>query len=46
MYNTDVAEYFSKLGEVGILSGDKGLKAYQPQQAVYVPRRRQTNYKR
>lgn len=38
----DVAEHFSKLGEVEILSGDQGLKAYQPQRALFVPRRRQT----
>lgn len=37
----DVAEYYAKAGYfVEILTGDAGLKAYQPAQPVAVPRRR------
>ncbi|MEW6379961.1 MAG: hypothetical protein AB1611_10190 [bacterium] len=38
----DVAEYYAQSGyEVEILTGDKGLKAYQPIAKAMVPRRRQ-----
>ena len=36
----DVAEHFSKMGDVEILSGDKGLIAYQPRHELFIPRRR------
>lgn len=37
----DVAEYYAKAGYfVEILTADAGLKAYQPAQAVAIPRRR------
>lgn len=37
----DVAEYYAKTGmAVEIITGDAGLKAYQPTVAVRVPRRR------
>lgn len=37
----DVAEYYAKAGYfVEILTGDGGLKAYEPTQPVIVPRRR------
>lgn len=37
----DVAEYYAKAGyEVEILTGDEGLKAYQPAKPPPVPRRR------
>ena len=37
----DVAEYYAKAGYfVEILTGDAGLKAYQPAQPVAIPRRR------
>ncbi len=36
-----VAEYYSHLGEVEIISGDQGLVARQPHHDVYIPRRRQ-----
>lgn len=37
----DVAEYYARSGmTVEILTGDAGLKAYQPVQAALVPRRR------
>ena len=36
-----VAEYYSQLGEVEILSGDQGLVARQFQHKAYIPRRRQ-----
>lgn len=37
----DVAEYYAKAGYfVEILTGDAGLKAYQPSQPVAIPRRR------
>ncbi|OYQ25105.1 hypothetical protein CHU93_14865 [Sandarakinorhabdus cyanobacteriorum] len=37
----DVAEYYAKGGvEVEILTGDKGLKAYQPARPPMIPRRR------
>jgi hypothetical protein len=38
----DVAEYYADSGyQVEILTGDKGLKAYQPSAPAKVPRRRQ-----
>ncbi len=38
----DVAEYYAKSGfSVEILTGDEGLKAYQPVHKPLVPRRRQ-----
>ncbi len=38
----DVAEYYSQMQyAVEILTGDQGLKAYQPPEPVQVPRRRQ-----
>ena len=38
----DVAEYYAESGyKVEILTGDKGLKAYQPSAPAKVPRRRQ-----
>lgn len=38
----DVAEYYAKAGyHVEILTGDAGLKAYQPAQPTAIPRRRQ-----
>ena len=38
----DVAEYYAQMGySVEILTGDKGLKAYEPSVAPEVPRRRQ-----
>ena len=37
----DVAEHFSSLGNVEIFSGDQGLRAYEPKQTRYIPRRRQ-----
>jgi hypothetical protein len=37
----DVAEYYSLMGnEVEILTGDKGLKAYEPMVPTEIPRRR------
>lgn len=37
----DVADYYSQMGcLVEILTGDKGLKAYQPEKPVDIPRRR------
>jgi len=37
----DVAEYYAQMGyEVEILTGDQGLKAYEPVAPVSVPRRR------
>lgn len=37
----EVAEYFAQSGsEVVILTGDAGLKAYQPEKPVPIPRRR------
>ena len=37
----DVAEYYAKAGyHVEILTGDAGLKAYEPVQPVAIPRRR------
>lgn len=37
----NVAEYYAKSGySVEILTGDKGLKSYQPLQSVNIPRRR------
>lgn len=37
----DVAEYYARAGYcVEILTGDQGLKAYQPVQPVAIPRRR------
>lgn len=37
----DVAEYYSQSGnEVEILTADSGLKAYQPKESIFVPRRR------
>jgi len=39
----DVAEYYAKAGfSVEIITGDAGLKAYEPASRVQVPRRRQT----
>ncbi len=36
-----VAEYYARSGyTVEILTGDKGLKSYQPSQNIYIPRRR------
>jgi hypothetical protein len=38
----DVAEYYASAGyTVEILTGDQGLKAYQPAKPVLIPRRRQ-----
>ena len=38
----DVAEYYAQMGyRVGILTGDAGLKAYQPAEPTEVPRRKQ-----
>ena len=38
----DVAEYYAQMGwEVEILTGDQGLKAYEPTAPVLLPRRRQ-----
>lgn len=38
----DVAEYYAKAGySVEILTGDAGLKAYEPVKPVIIPRRRQ-----
>ena len=38
----DVAEYYAQMGYgVEILTGDQGLKAYEPVTPVKVPRRRQ-----
>ena len=38
----DVAEYYAQMGyQVEILTGDQGLKAYEPRQEVLIPRRRQ-----
>ena len=38
----DVAEYYAQAGyAVEILTGDRGLKAYEPTVAVEAPRRRQ-----
>ena len=40
----DVAEYYARAGfRVEILTGDAGLKAYEPQQAPLRPRRRSRN---
>jgi hypothetical protein len=37
----DVAEYYAKMGfQVEILTGDQGLKAYEPEKPVDIPRRR------
>ena len=37
----NVAEYYAQSGyNVEILTGDKGLKSYQPSQSISVPRRR------
>jgi hypothetical protein len=37
----NIAEYYSKMGcNVKILTGDKGLKSYEPLSPVLVPRRR------
>lgn len=37
----DVAEYYAQMGyEVEILTGDRGLKAYQPAVPTEIPRRR------
>ena len=37
----DVAEYYEQMGyALEILTGDKGLKAYQPATPVEIPRRR------
>lgn len=39
----DVAEYYAKAGYlVEILTGDEGLKAYQPAQPLAIPRRRRS----
>lgn len=39
--NKDVADYYSKMGvKVEILTGDKGLKAYEPAVPATIPRRR------
>jgi len=36
-----VADYYSKIGfTVEILTGDGGLKAYEPTRVVHTPRRR------
>ena len=38
----DVAEYYAQAGnDVEILTGDKGLKSYQPTLPQIIPRRRQ-----
>lgn len=38
----DVAEYYARMGwEIEILTGDQGLKAYEPAAPVAIPRRRQ-----
>lgn len=38
----DVAEYYSEIGwEIKILTGDHGLKAYEPTAPAEIPRRRQ-----
>jgi hypothetical protein len=38
----DVAEYYHKAGyTVEILTGDQGLKAYEPARPAMIPRRRQ-----
>lgn len=37
----DVAEYYAQMGfQVEILTGDQGLKAYEPLAPVVIPRRR------
>lgn len=37
----DVAEYYAQIGyQVEILTGDRGLKAYEPRQTILTPRRR------
>lgn len=37
----DVAEYYAQVGNyVEILTGDQGLKSYEPQRAPVIPRRR------
>lgn len=37
----DVAEFYAKMGfEVEILTGDQGLKAYEPEKPADIPRRR------
>lgn len=37
----DVAEHYAQMGyQVEILTGDQGLKAYEPRQAALIPRRR------
>jgi hypothetical protein len=37
----DVAEYYAKMGfEVEILTGDQGLKSYEPEKPLDIPRRR------
>jgi hypothetical protein len=37
----DVADYYAQMGcLVEILTGDQGLKAYQPEKPVNIPRRR------
>ncbi len=39
----DVAEHYAQMGnDVEILTGDQGLKAYEPVKPVQVPRRRQS----
>ncbi len=38
----DVAEYYAQIGcEIEILTGDQGLKAYEPSAPAAIPRRRQ-----
>lgn len=38
----DVAEYYAQMGcHVEILTGDRGLRAYQPAEPLQIPRRRQ-----
>lgn len=38
----DVAEYYARMGwKIEILTGDTGLKAYEPEAPVEIPRRRQ-----
>jgi len=40
----DVAEYYAQIGcAVEILTGDQGLKAYEPAAPIEIPRRRQRN---
>ena len=42
----DVAEHYAKAGyDVEIVTGDAGLKAYQPVSALKIPRRRRMNAK-